>query len=85
MQKISQNKLKRLSQAKRLELSAEWEASELTQVEFCKLKGINLNTFVYWCSTSQQNTKKLFTGHHHSANNKAPTILRSYATTAERY
>ena len=58
MQKSTQNKLKRLSQAKRQELSAEWEASELTQVEFCKLKGINLNTFVYWRSTVRQRANK---------------------------
>lgn len=54
MQKISQNKLKRLSQAGRQALSAEWEVSNLNQAEFCKQKGINLNTFVSWRSTVRQ-------------------------------
>ena len=51
MQKISQNKLKRLSQAERQELSAEWEVSGLTQTEFCKQKGISFNSFAYWRNT----------------------------------
>jgi membrane protease subunit (stomatin/prohibitin family) len=61
MQKISQNKIKRLSQAKRQELSAEWEASNLNQAEFCKQKGINLNSFVYWRSTVRQKDLKVQT------------------------
>ncbi len=54
MQKISQNKLKRLSQAERQALSAEWEVSGLTQTEFCKQKGISFNSFAYWRSTVRQ-------------------------------
>ncbi len=40
MPKRVQTKLKRLSQAERQELSAEWEASDLNQAEFCRQKGI---------------------------------------------
>ena len=58
MQKIVQTKLKRLSQGERQELSAEWEASNLNQAEFCRQKGINLNTFVYWRSMVRQKPNK---------------------------